>query len=199
MIVRGPRLTLRFARPDDAPALYELGREPEVSRFFSWGPYTEPAQAAAFIGQMAEQRAGGERLEFVIAGEDDRPLGITGLSEFSQRDRRAVVGTWLGRSHWGTGANQESKALVLSVGFRTLELQRISAYAHPENERSLRALERLGFVAEGTLVAWHLHGGERRDVRILRLLREDWEASELATLPVTVEGEPPGRTSAGKR
>jgi RimJ/RimL family protein N-acetyltransferase len=199
VIVRGPCLTLRYARPDDASALYELGRDPDVSRFFSWGPYTEPAQASAFIERMAEQRATGERLEFVIAGEDDQPIGITGLSEFSERDRRAVVGTWLGRPYWGTGANQESKALVLSVGFRSLELQRISAYAHPENERSVRALERLGFVAEGTLVAWHLHGGERRDVRILRLLREDWEASGLAALPVTVEGEPPGRTSAGKR
>ena len=199
MIVRGPRLTLRYARPDDASALYELGRDPDVSRFFSWGPYTEPAQASAFIERMAEQRASGERLEFVIAGDDDRPIGITGLSEFSERDRRAVVGTWLGRPYWGTGANQESKALVLSVGFRSLELQRISAYAHPENERSVRALERIGFVAEGTLVAWHLHGGERRDVRILRLLREDWEGSGLAALPVTVEGEPPGRTSAGKR
>ena len=199
MIVRGPRLTLRYARPDDASALYELGRDPDVSRFFSWGPYTEPAQASAFIERMAEQRASGERLEFVIAGDDDQPIGITGLSEFSERDRRAVVGTWLGRPYWGTGANQESKALVLSVGFRSLELQRISAYAHPENERSVRALERVGFVAEGTLVAWHLHGGERRDVRILRLLREDWEASGLATLPVTMEGEPPARTSAGKR
>ena len=199
MVVRGQRLTLRYARPDDAPALYELGRDPDVSRFFSWGPYTDPAQAIAFVELMAEQRGTGERLEFVIAGEDDQPMGITGLSEFSERDRRAVVGTWLGRPYWGTGANQESKALVLSVGFRTLELQRISAYAHPENARSLRALERLGFVAEGTLVAWHLHDGQRRDVRILRLLREEWDASGLATLPVTVEGDPPGRISAGKR
>lgn len=199
MVVRGPRLTLRFARPDDAPVLYELGRDPEVSRFFSWGPYSDPAEASAFIERMAEQRETGERLEFVIAGEDDRPLGITGLSEFSERDRRAVVGTWLGRPHWGSGANTESKALVLALAFRTLGLQRVSAYAHPENARSLRALERIGFVAEGTLVAWHLHAGERRDVRILRLLREDWEASQLATLPVTVEGSPPGRTSAGRR
>lgn len=199
MVVRGPRLTLRYARPDDAPVLYELGRDPDVSRWFSWGPYTDPAEASAFIERMARQRESGERLEFVIAGEDDRPLGITGLSEFSERDRRAVVGTWLGRPHWGSGANAESKALVLALAFRTLELQRVSAYAHPENARSLRALERIGFVAEGTLVAWHLHAGERRDVRILRLLREDWEASELATLPVTVEGGLPGRTSAGKR
>jgi [ribosomal protein S5]-alanine N-acetyltransferase len=199
MVVRGPRLSLRYARPGDAEALYEMGSDPDVSRFFSWGPYSAPAEARAFVERMAEQREAGERLEFVIAGEHDQPLGITGLSEFSQRDRRAVVGTWLGRPYWGSGANAESKALVLALGFRTLGLQRISAYAHPENERSLRALERMGFVAEGTLVAWHLHDGERRDVRILRLLSEEWESSKLATMQVAVEGGPPSRISAGNR
>src|SRR3954452_11452083 len=199
VVIRGERLTLRYARADDAPALYELGADPEVSRFFSWGPYTEPAEASAFIERMREQREAGERVEFVIADEHDRPLGITGLSEFSARDRRAVVGTWLGRPYWGSGANAESKALVLAFGFRSLGLQRISAYAHPENLRSLAALERLGFVQEGTLVGWQLHDGQRGDVRILRLLREQWEASRLATLPIEVEGEPPTRISAGNR
>jgi ribosomal-protein-alanine N-acetyltransferase len=199
MVIRGPRLSLRYARPDDAPALFELGRDPEVSRFFSWGPYTEQAEAAAFIERMAEQRESGERLELVIAGADDVPIGITGLSELSPRDRRAVVGTWLGRPYWGTGANAESKALILALAFGTLGLQRISAYAHPDNARSIRALVRLGFVQEGVLVAWHLHDGERRDVAMLRLLREDWAAGPLASIPVSVSGEPPTRTSAGER
>lgn len=196
MVVRGARLSLRYARPDDAPALFEMGRDPEVSRYFSWGPYREPSEADAFIELMGEQREAGERLEFVIADEDDRPLGITGLSEFSWRDRRAVIGTWIGREHWGSGANAESKALILALGFRTLDLQRISAYAHPDNARSLRALERIGFTAEGVLVAWHVHHGERRDVTILRLLREAWEAGDLAASPVSVSGEPPPRISA---
>jgi ribosomal-protein-alanine N-acetyltransferase len=195
MVVRGPRLSLRYARADDAPPLYELGSDPDLSRFFSWGPYTQRSEAAAFIEQMAEQRQTGERLEFVVADERDQPIGITGLSEISTRDRRAVVGTWLGRPYWGTGANTESKALILALGFRTIGLQRISAYAHPENSRSLHALERLGFVAEGVLVGWHLHHGERRDVTILRLLAEDWEASPLAAERVAIEGDPPRRIS----
>ncbi len=199
MVVQGPRLSLRYARPDDAPALYELGSDPEVSKFFSWGPYKEPAEASAFIERMAQERERGERLELVIVGPDDVPIGLTGLSEFSDRDRRAVVGTWLGKPYWGTGANAESKALVLMLGFMTLGLQRISAYAHPDNARSIRALERMGFVQEGVLRAWHVHGGERRDVAILRLLREDWEAGPLASVEVTVMGDPPARISAGNR
>ena len=197
MVIRGPRLHLRYARTADAPHLLKLAGDSEVTRFFSWGPYTDVSQAEAFIERMEAQREAGERLEFVITGPDDVPLGITGLSELSARDRRAIVGTWLGREHWGTGVNRDSKALILALAFELLGLQRISAYAHPENERSLRALERLGFTQEGVLVAWHLHGGQRRDVAILRLLREDWEASDLARVPVSYAGSPPARISAG--
>jgi [ribosomal protein S5]-alanine N-acetyltransferase len=189
--VRGPRLTLRYPRPEDARALFEMGRHPEVVRFFSWGPYEQQAEALSFIESLGEKREAGDRLELAIVGEEDRPLGITGLSELSRRDRRAVVGTWLGREHWGSGANGESKALVLALAFRRLGLLRVSALAHPENARSLSALERLGFEREGVLRAWHLHRGTPRDVAILRLMREDFENGPLGGVPVEFEGHPP--------
>jgi [ribosomal protein S5]-alanine N-acetyltransferase len=189
--VHGPRLTLRYPRPADALALFEMGRDPDVVRFFSWGPYEEQAEALSFINSLGKKREAGDRLELAIADGRDRPLGITGLSEFSRRDRRAVVGTWLGREHWGSGANRESKALVLALAFRRLGLSRVTAFAHPENARSLAALERLGFEREGVLRAWHLHRGVARDVAILRLMREDFEGGPLAGVPVEFEGEPP--------
>jgi ribosomal-protein-alanine N-acetyltransferase len=182
MRIAGPSLALRPPEPRDAGALFELGRDPEVVRFFSWGPYQERAEAEAFIDRVRADRPH----EFFIVGADDRPIGLTGLTELSERDRRAVVGTWLGRAHWGTGANRESKALILHFAFRVLGLQRVSAYAHPENARSLAALERIGFEREGVLRHWHVHRGETRDVAILGLLREDWEGGPLADVPVTV-------------
>lgn len=191
MVVRGPRLSLRYARPADAEALFAMGRDPEVVRFFSWGPYTDVAQAHAFVESLDAKRESGDRLEFVIADEHDTAIGITGLSEFSRRDRRAVVGTWLGREHWGTGANKESKDLILAVAFEALRLIRVTAHAHPDNVRSLRALEKLGFLQEGVLHGWHLHDDEQRDVAILRLMREDW----IPVSDVSIEGEPPSAFS----
>jgi ribosomal-protein-alanine N-acetyltransferase len=192
VLVRGPNFALRPLTAADAPALYELGRDPDVTRFFSWGPYRAESEATAFIESLDRQRATGERLELgIVANADDTPIGITGLSDFSPRDRRAVIGTWLGRPHWGSGANRESKALVLALAFRALGLIRVSALASPQNVRSIAALQRLGFVHEGVLRGWHVHGGVPRDVSVLRMLRDEWERTPLAELPVVIEGERP--------
>ena len=190
MVLRGPTVNLRYLVPEDAPALFELARDPEVTQFFSWGPYEDESQPREFIERMERQREAGERLELGIV-RDDRPIGLTGFSDFVRRDRRATVGTWFGREHWGSGANTESKALVLSLGFRHLGLHRITALASPENRRSLRALERIGFWTEGVLRDFHFHGGEPRDVPILRMLRDRFEKTELARVPYEIEGEPP--------
>ena len=49
LTVTGPTLTLRYATPDDAPRLLELGSDPLVTRFFSWGPYTRVEEPLAYI------------------------------------------------------------------------------------------------------------------------------------------------------
>ena len=192
MVVRGPNFSLAILGSEHAEALFELGRNPEVSRFFSWGPYSDISEAIAFIDSLDRQRSDGERLELgIFSNTDGELLGITGLSEFSRRDRRAVLGTWLGREHWGTGANRESKALVLALAFRSLGLLRVTALASPQNVRSVAALQRLGFVHEGVLRDWHVHGGVPRDVAVLRMLREEWERTPLAEVPVSFDGDPP--------
>jgi ribosomal-protein-alanine N-acetyltransferase len=192
VVVRGPAYSLRLLTAADAPALFELGSDPDVTRFFSWGPYRSEDEAVAFVESLDRQRTSGERFELAIVKNGaDRPIGITGLSDFSRRDRRAVIGTWLGREHWGSGANRESKALLLAMAFRALGLIRVSALASPQNVRSIAALTRLGFVHEGVLRGWHIHGGVPRDVAVLRMLRDEWERTPLAELPVEIEGEPP--------
>jgi ribosomal-protein-alanine N-acetyltransferase len=191
VVVRGPRFSLRVLDADDVPALFSLGSDPDVSRFFSWGPYESATEAAEFVASLDRQRESGERLELGIVDEGGQLIGITGLSELSRRDRRAVMGTWLGRPYWGTGANRESKALLLALAFRSLGMLRVTALASPQNVRSVAALQRLGFVHEGVLRGWHVHSGVPRDVAVLRMLRDEWERTPLAEVPVEVDGEVP--------
>jgi ribosomal-protein-alanine N-acetyltransferase len=189
--LRGPRIGLRIPRADDAHRLYELASDPEVTRFFSWGPYEQEREAEDWLATLAPRRDAGIALELAVVDADDWVIGITGVLEISRRDRRAVVGTWLGQAYWGTGANAESKALIAHLAFGPLRMERLGAWADVRNPRSQRALERLGFVREGTLRAFHRHRDERRDVISYALLREEWASLELAAVSFTLIGDVP--------
>lgn len=190
-LARGPSLSLRYPELRDAPALFALATDPEVTRFFSWGPYEDPRETLAWLGTLPQRRARGIALELAVVDEADQPIGITLLSEIGRRDRRAIVGTWLGRAYWGTGANRETKALMAHLAFGRLELDRLGAYADVLNTRSQAALERLGFKREGVLHAFHRHYDTPRDVALYALLRRDWERGELARVPAQLGGALP--------
>jgi len=191
LVVAGPTLTLRYAELDDAPALFALARDPAVTRFFSWGPYTSVEQPEAYIAGLPVKRARGELLDFLVVHAEHGPVGVTGLSELSRRDRRATVGSWLGHRFWGSGLNLESKALIAALAFRRLGLDRLTAWANVRNGRSQVALERVGFRREGVLRGWHRHGEQVHDVAVFGLLRAGWERSRLVDVPVDVRGTPP--------
>jgi ribosomal-protein-alanine N-acetyltransferase len=191
MELRGPHLTLRLPDPDDAPALLALAGDPEVTQWFSWGPYTSVDEPLAWIAAQEAKRNAGAQLDFVIHDRERGPIGVTGLAELSIRDRRAMVGTWLGRAHWGTGANAEAKALIAHLAFVICGLARVGAYSNPENARSAAALERIGFAREGTLRGWHRHGDRQLDVHVYGLLAGEWADGSLHDVPVTAMGMPP--------
>jgi ribosomal-protein-alanine N-acetyltransferase len=191
LALHGPTLTLRPPAAEDAAALLALAGDPDVTRWFSWGPYTSIDQPRRYIERLAGQRGRGEQLDLLMVHREHGPAGITGLSEFSMRDGRCMVGTWFGRRFWGTGANRESKAIVAHLAFAVLGMERLGSYSNPDNVRSTRALLGVGFRHEGVLRHWHRHGDRWLDVNVFGMLRGEWEDGPLAGVPVTVEGEPP--------
>ena len=84
------------------------------------------------------------------------------------------VGFALGRSAWGHGLATGALEVLINFAFDALDLHRLEADVDPENESSLRVLERQGFRREGYLrERWH-HLGEIRDTVFLGLLRREW-------------------------
>ncbi len=173
--VVGSSLTLRLPAAVDVPALFALASDPEVTRWFSWGPYESEDEPREWVEATRGRRETGECLELIVA-RDGEAVGVTTLMELSARDRRAMIGTWLGREHWGTGVNAESKALMLHLAFAAIGLERVGAYTNVHHERSQRALEGLGFRREGVLRARHRHPDGPHDVVVFGLLAGEWRS-----------------------
>lgn len=191
LVLEGPSLVLRYATPGDADALFELASDPAVTRWFSWGPYSTRAEPETYISTLERRREAGELLDFLTVHREAGPIGVTGLSEFAERDRRATVGTWFGRDWWGAGVNRESKAMLAHLAFEHLGIDRLTSWANTRNGRSQAALERVGFRREGVLRGWHRHGDARHDVVVFGMLRADYERSGLRDVAVTVQGAAP--------
>jgi len=79
----------------------------------------------------------------------------------------------------GFGYTTEAVRLLTDYLFRINPIQRIEVLAAPENIGSVRVAEKCGFREEGTLRQAFFVNGHFQDVKILSLLRNEWERRSL--------------------
>ena len=122
---------------------------------------------------------------------DDRPIGATRYHEIRPDHRRLEIGgTWLARRFWRSGANIETKLLLLEHAF-ALGFQRVEFKTHPDNVRSRGALEALPAQFEGILRKHVLlPGGRPRDSAYYSIVDNEWPAVK-ANLERRLQGKLP--------
>lgn len=180
----GRRIDLRRLTPADAPALFEVFGDPEVTRFWSTPPLVDLAAARELLAEV--RRAYGERRLFcwgIVRREDGGLIGTCTLAGLDRTHRRSEIGFALGRAAWGRGLATEAVEVLLHFAFETLDLHRVEADVDPGNAPSLRLLERQGFRREGHLrERWHVHG-QVHDGVFLGLLQREWAGPAARSRP----------------
>ena len=171
------RLTLRPPHRGDEDALFALHSDPEVMRYFSEPPWTDPDRARR---QIDDDAAGLERGDFfrfaLVLNETGQMIGNCTLYALHRQNRRAETGYALQRQHWGKGYMIEALTALVTHAFDDLDLNRLEADIDPRNEPSRVCLERLGFIREGYMRERWIVGGEVCDSALFGLLRREWEA-----------------------
>ncbi len=112
----------------------------------------------------------------IVDRATQRAIGSTRYLDISAHDRHVEIGwTWLGKNFWRTPLNTECKYLLLKHAFETLGCIRVSLKTDLRNERSQRAIERIGAVREGV---WRrvvvMHDGYQRSSVFYSILDDEW-------------------------
>lgn len=180
------RLTLRPPRRGDEDDLYAIHSDPNVMRYFSEPPWTDPARALRQIDEDAARFDNEESFRFaIILNATGRQIGNCTLYALHRQNRRAEMGYALAHAHWGHGFMHEALCALLAFGYTDLDLHRVEADIDPRNAASAAALTRLGFVQEGLLRERWIVDGEVSDSALYGLLRRDWRASPGVLNPPT--------------
>ncbi|MFI7487531.1 bifunctional pyridoxamine 5'-phosphate oxidase family protein/GNAT family N-acetyltransferase [Micromonospora echinaurantiaca] len=152
-VLRGEHVVLEPLRLAHADELHTATADPEVWRHLGTAMPADPAGTAEVVAAALAAHHLGERVPWVQrCAVTGAVVGTTSYYEVDP-DRRAVaIGyTFLGRPWWRTGINTEAKLLLLTRAFEELGALRVVWHTDIRNERSQRAIERLGATREGVL------------------------------------------------
>jgi N-acetyltransferase len=176
-------LTGRFVRLEplarghtDALAAFAYDRA-----LWEWTP-TQPLDRAG-LEQWVEEALGAERagtaLPFAtVLLAENRVVGSTRYLNIAARDGRMEIGaTVVAVAHQRSVVNTEAKYLMLAHAFETLGATRVELKTHSGNEKSRRAIERIGAQFEGIHRKHMLHhDGSRRNTAWYSIVDDEWPA-----------------------
>jgi len=110
-----------------------------------------------------------------------RIAGATRYLNIMPKDRGLEVGgTWYGLDFQRTAVNTECKYLLLRHAFETLRCIRVQLKTDSRNERSQKAIERIGGVKEGVLRNHMiLPDGRYRHSVFYSILDTEWESVKM--------------------
>ncbi|MGH2995219.1 MAG: GNAT family N-acetyltransferase [Gaiellaceae bacterium] len=163
--LRGERVTLRPLALDDVPRVVELGREPEVARW--WPDITTEALLADALGND-------DVIPFVVELEGE----LIGLAEaWEEKDpqyRHAGIDLFLASAFHGRGLGTDTVRTLARHLIRDRGHHRVTIDPRLDNERAIRCYERVGFKRVGVQRRYELGpDGVWHDGLLLDLLADE--------------------------
>ncbi len=160
------------------PALAHAGADPEVWRWLRIGPARTVEQMTTLVRGMLAEKTVGAVLPFVVRRlPEGTVVGMFRYFDIHRADRAVEIGTWLEPGVWRTPVNTEVKYLGLRHAFDVERVHRVQLRTDLRNERSQRAIERLGARREGVhREHYRLRSGTFRTSVIYSILAAEWPA-----------------------
>lgn len=182
VVLRGEHVVLEPLDESHAEELYAALDDEEVWRHVGSPRPGSVTEMADHVRAALDAHRRGVRMPWVqrcaVTG------AVVGTTSYYQPDaelRTVEIGyTQLGRPWWRTGINTEAKLLLLTRAFEDLDAVRVTWQTSSLNERSQRAIERLGAVREGTLRSNRRRAdGTWRESALYSMLASEWPNAQV--------------------
>ncbi|QSX32257.1 GNAT family N-acetyltransferase [Shewanella avicenniae] len=136
-----------------------------------------PDEMKDYILKAIAEEQRGESLAFAVRHRESGAIvGCTRLCHWDQPNRHIEIGyTWYSKSVQRTAVNTESKLLLLTYAFETLDVIAVEFRTHFNNEASRQAIMRLGATQDGILRNHRiLKDGTVRDTVVYSIINSEW-------------------------
>ncbi|UZD22878.1 GNAT family N-acetyltransferase [Algoriphagus halophytocola] len=154
------RLMLRPIVASDIDAVFKGLSDPEVIKYYgvNFQSLEATKEQMSFYEDLKKNGTG---IWFAICSLDNTVFfGAAGLNDLNQEHKKAEIGFWLMKEFWGQGIVVEVLQLICNYGFDVLGLHRIEGFVESNNLKCKRAMSKLDFRLEGTMIDSEIKNGE---------------------------------------
>jgi RimJ/RimL family protein N-acetyltransferase len=174
--LEGSLVRLEPLRLEHHAGLCEVGLDEDLWRWTTTQIRT-PEEMRAYMETALEEEAAGLSLPFVtIEKASGLIVGSTRFGNIDRINRHVEIGwTWIGRNWQRSFVNTEAKYLMLRHAFETLGCLRVEFKTDSLNERSRKAILRIGAQEEGTFRNHMIvHDGRLRHSVYFSIIDSEW-------------------------
>lgn len=167
------RLLLQLWKVDDDKELFAYASNPNVGPHAGWKPHESVEESRKIIEEIFLTNI----VFKIVLKDNNKTIGSIGLEPDKRREGvlSKELGYSLDENYWNQGIMTEASKLVIDYGFKELGLEVIAIQTGPENIRSQKVIQKLGFQYEGTeRRGYRIYDGSLRDVLVYSMLKEEW-------------------------
>ncbi|PWU51091.1 GNAT family N-acetyltransferase [Micromonospora globispora] len=182
VVLRGEHVVLEPLDLSHAEELHAALDDPEVWRYVGSRRPQSVEEMTGYVRAALAAHQRGIRVPWVQrCAVTGAVVGTTSYYHPDEDTRSVEIGfTQLGRASWRTGINTEAKLLLLTRAFEELDAIRVTWQTSTQNERSQRAIERLGATREGTLRSNRRRAdGTWRESALYSMLASEWPNAQV--------------------
>lgn len=175
-VLEGKLVRLEPMSPEHIEPLMRISKSWPQEYELTSTPVTDEQAEAYFATAFAEREAGHAYPFTIFHLPSGELIGSSRFADIRWRHRNCELGyTWFRPDMYRSGVNTESKLLMLTAAFETLQWVRVQIHTDSRNERSQRAIEALGAVFEGVLRRHMIVKDDFiRDTRVYSVVDLDW-------------------------
>jgi RimJ/RimL family protein N-acetyltransferase len=173
----GQHVTLLPLAIEHHDGLIEAARDGELWRVW-YTSVPSPEGMVAEIERRLKLQDAGLMAPFTVLDAAGQICGMTTFMNIDQANRHVEIGsTWYARRVQKTRLNTETKLLLLTHAFETLDCIAVEFRTHFFNQQSRRAIERLGAKLDGILRNHQrAKNGSLRDTCVYSIIALEWPA-----------------------
>ena len=176
--LEGSVVRLEPIRREHAELFWDVAKN-DLDDIFRWIPYAmkAPEDFQRLIDKALDEQRRDESVVFAtVERSSGRVIGSTRFMNIDRVNRRVEIGsTWIAPAWQRTAVNTEAKYLMLRHAFEVWGCIRVELKTDALNEKSRKAILRIGAKEEGTLrrhlLTWT---GRVRDTVYFSILDNEW-------------------------